>query len=285
VIPSEAILASMDIDNIRVEKLVHEFLAAQSLKVLPQGPFGDAVKQFVDKDDKLFLNEFVKQSLTTSVSEMMTLTAEEVDLDPIMERIRVRQETQFAAGNFKRPNTKGKLKPRPHGWDSDLDGEWEDQPGAFEFIDAEDDEDETLAPAARRGNNTAALSDDNASVISTTKVASKTAATKKAPAKKAPAKPKAPVKAKAPAKAPTRGRKKVVEPSDDEDEDDDVVMLDEEPPPAKSQPKRAAATKAARQTQLNFSQSQAKTQTARELSDDEISDDDAFEPMPSSRRR
>jgi double-strand break repair protein MRE11 len=60
--PSEAILASMDIDNIRVEKLVHEFLAAQSLKVLPQGPFGDAVKQFVDKDDKLFLNEFVKQS-------------------------------------------------------------------------------------------------------------------------------------------------------------------------------------------------------------------------------
>jgi double-strand break repair protein MRE11 len=280
--PSEAILASMTIDNIRVEKLVHEFLAAQSLKVLPQAPFGDAVKQFVDKDDKHAMDAFVTESLSTQVNEIMAENAEEVDLDPIMERIRARQEAQFAAGILKRPKTKGKLKPRPHGWDSDLDGEWEDQPGAFEFIDEENGEDGASAPAAGRGNNTALLSDDDASVIST-KIGSKAAALKKAPAKKAPAKPRAPVKAKAPAKAPARGRKKVVEPSDDEDEDEDVVMLDEEPVPVKSQPKRAAATKS-RQTQLNFTQSQAKTQTARELSDDEISDDDAFEPMPSSRR-
>ena len=284
--PSDAILASMEADNIRVEKLVHEFLSAQSLKVLPQGPFGDAVKQFVDKDDKGVLNEFVKTSLDNSVNEMIAMTAEEVDLDPIMERIRVRQETQFATGNVKR-FTRGKLKPRPLTWDSDLEGEWEDHPGAFEIIEVEDDEDGIPGPAAKRGNNAAAFGEIDSSVISTAKVASKTAATKKAPEKKAPANSKAPVKVKAPAKAPTRGRKKVVEPSDDEDddEDEDVMMLDEEPPAAKSQPKRAAATKAARQTQLNFSQSQAKTQTARELSDDEISDDDAFEPMPSSRRR
>jgi double-strand break repair protein MRE11 len=51
-IPGEAVLASLTADNVKVEKLVQEFLTAQSLKILPKAPFGDAVTQFVDKDDK-----------------------------------------------------------------------------------------------------------------------------------------------------------------------------------------------------------------------------------------
>jgi double-strand break repair protein MRE11 len=75
-----------------------------------------------------------------------------------------------------------------------------------------------------------------------------------------------------------------VELSDDEDNDSDLIMIDE-PPPPKPQPKRAVVTKG-RQTQLSFSQqTQPKTLSARELSNDEISDDDdAFEPVIKKKR-
>lgn len=40
------------IDKIRVEKLVQGFLESQTLNILPQNGLGDAIGQFVDKDDK-----------------------------------------------------------------------------------------------------------------------------------------------------------------------------------------------------------------------------------------
>jgi double-strand break repair protein MRE11 len=60
----------------------------------------------------------------------------------------------------------------------------------------------------------------------------------------------------------------------------------EAPVASKSMPKRAAATRG-RQTQLTFTQPSQAASVAQELSDDEISDDDAFNPTPasSSRRR
>jgi double-strand break repair protein MRE11 len=283
--PSAAILNSIaDDDSIKVEKLVHEFLTAQALKILPQAPFGDAVTQFVSKDDKHAMQAFIDESLSAQFKQILEMEQDDDDLDPIMESFRVKQEALFASGALRRPRKDGKLKPRPAGWDSDLDGEWEDQPGAFVFTEGE--EDETPAPTTKRGRPAAAASDDDASIVSATAI--KKAPAKRAPAKRAPAKPKAtakaPAKPKAPTKTPIRRRNKVLEPSDDEDEDD-VVMLDDIPPPAKLQPKRAATSRG-RQTQLNFSQSQVKTQTARELSDDEISDDDdAFEPVAASSRR
>jgi double-strand break repair protein MRE11 len=265
-IPGEAVLASLTADNVKVEKLVQEFLTAQSLKILPKAPFGDAVTQFVDKDDKHAMENFVNESLSAQVKEMLAMDEEasDQDLDAIMEQLRQKQEEQFAAGIRRRPKRKGKLKPRPANWDSDLEGHWEDAPGAYEFSGGEEG-------AAGTDN------EDNASIVSDEAPAKKAPA-KKPLAKKAPAKPRAPSKAKSQAKAPTRRRNKVLEPSDDED---DVVMLDDDLPPVKSQPKRAARS---RQTQLNFSQA-PKTQNAMELSDDEISDDDAFEPMATSSRR
>jgi double-strand break repair protein MRE11 len=283
-LPDASVLASMSIDTVKIDRLVREYFTAQPLKILPQAPFVDAVSQFVEKDDKHAMEMFVMDSLTGQVKQLLELDDDEEDLDSVMDRIREKQEEGFLSGAIKRTK-KGKYKPRPPNWDSDLDGEWEDQPGALIIDDNEpEEEDETPAPPVRRGR--VVMSDEE--VAEMAPPARKTA-TKRAPAKKAPAKPaaKAPAK-KAPAKAPVRGRKKAI-PVLSDDEDDDVIMMDQEPP-LNAQPRRAAATRATgRQTTLNFSQSQPRTQTQRmELSDDEISDeDDAFEPVPasSSRRR
>lgn len=218
------------------------------------------------------MDTFVVDSLATQVRELLELGEDHEDLEEVMGSLREKAAAAFRAGT-KKTKRKGVLKPKPHGWDSDIEGEhWEDQPGAHVYV--EDGEDDSPKPATKRGGKKAAGSDDdNESIISAT---AKKTAPRKAPAKRAPAKPKAP--AKTPAK-----RKKAQE---DEEDDDDVMMMDDIPPPvAKSQPRRAAATAVkARQTQLSFSQP-AKSQNTIELSDDEISDEDAFEPVASSRKR
>ena len=55
--------AAHTIDSVKVDKLVKEFLGAQSLTILPQNRFTDAVDQFVHKDDKDAMTEFVEESL------------------------------------------------------------------------------------------------------------------------------------------------------------------------------------------------------------------------------
>lgn len=268
--PDANILAALNNDNIKVGKLVHEYLAAQSLKIIPQAPFGDAITDYVEEKDKFGMDTFVSETLRTQVEQMLKMVEDEdVDLEPFMEDIRARQEAAWAAGHRRQSQKNGGLNPKPADWNDEF-GLWEDQPGAYEEEEKNGDEEDHDQD------------DDAASFISATK---KKTAARRAPAKKAAAKPKAPTKArttaKAPTKAPSRGRKKVAEPSDDED--DDVIILDESPAP-KAQPTRAAAARG-RQTQLNFTQSQAKT-FAKELSDDEISDDeDAFEPAVPAKRR
>ena len=49
-LPDQSILEQLSLDSVKVERLVKEFLTAQSLTILPQNSFGDAVTQFVDKD-------------------------------------------------------------------------------------------------------------------------------------------------------------------------------------------------------------------------------------------
>jgi len=282
--PEEATLASIGVDNVKVDKLVRAFLEQQSLKILPQTLFGDAVTQFVDKNDKDAMSNFVSDSLDSQVKQLLGREEEDEDLADAMDLIRLQQEAAFAAGTLKRNKGRGKLKPRPANWDSDEHGAWEDQPGVLTFP-ASVEEEVTPASAAKprgRAKATTILSDDDddASVISAP-AAKKPAAKKAVPAKKAPTK-------NAPAKAPTkttatRGRKKAPEP-DPSDDEDDFEMIDA-PPPRKTQPKRAAAPKG-RQTQLTFSQQpKEKTQQASvEISDDEISDD-AFEPVSQPTRR
>ena len=285
-LPEESVLAQLSIDSVKVEKLVREFLTAQSLTILPQNSFGDAVSQFVDKDDKHAMEMFVTESLSNQIKHLMKLDQnDDEDIANAMDEHKSTLEEYFAAGYLKKAR-KAKLKPKPDNWDSDMDGEWGDQPGAIVLSDIEvgvdDVEVASLAPTK-----------------SAPKGRGKVTATKTAVSKKAP-----------PAKG-GRGKEKVVE-EESEEENNDVMMVDPEEDedelfvkpapvprggkkeargakstsPIKRTPARTAAA-AARQTKLNFSQPASQTSTihrkgkgAIDVSDDEISDDDAFEPPP-----
>ena len=280
-LPEESLLASLAIDSIKVEKLVREFLAAQSLTILPQNSFGDAVSQFVDKDDKHAMELFVVENLSKQVEELMSMDhVDEETIQEAMEAGKSKLEQLFVEGHVSN-SRKARMKPRPDDWDSDLNGDWADQPMAIVRSDLEDEEESDATPAkpAAKGRGRTAA-----------------AAKKAAPARKG-----------AVARNP-RSKKKVVE-EESEEEDEDVVMVDSDddesqsqlfvkpappprtakkaaPAPTKRAPTRATASQPARQSQLKFSQSTAKPQAkakVEQLSDDISDDDDAFEPAPSAR--
>lgn len=287
-LPEESILDQMTIDSVKVEKLVREFLTAQSLTILPQNSFGDAVSQFVDKDDKHAVEMFVTDSLIDQVKHLMNIEDADDDIQNAMDQHKSKLEELFAAGRLKKTQ-RAKLKPRPENWDSDMNDEWEAQPAAWVRSDNEPDQDDegaSLPPTK-----------------STAKGRPRATASKKAPA----------VTKKA-ASAKTSRSKKVVE--EESEEEDDVVMIgsDEDEsqlfvqpapktkatkklpppkksaPPAKRPPARSTAVTAAKQTKLAFSQpatqSSGRGKPSKEISGDEISDDDddAFEPAPSTVR-
>ncbi|KAF4589921.1 DNA repair protein rad32 [Ophiocordyceps camponoti-floridani] len=86
VTPAETLEALADgSDVVKVESLVRDFLSAQSLKVLPQGPFGEAVNQFVAKDDKHAMELFVSEHLTGQVKQLLGLESDDEDLSGAME--------------------------------------------------------------------------------------------------------------------------------------------------------------------------------------------------------
>ncbi len=275
--PEEAMLASLTLDTVRVEKLVREFLTAQSLTIFPQNSFGNAVSEFVDKDDKHAMEEFVEKNLENQVQQLMNMDHMDEDtMRDAMEEGKSHLEELYAAGALK--NKRTRRKPQPDGYDSDLNGPWEDQPAAIIRSDNEDEQDSDDEPPAKpaaRGRG------------------KEVAVPKKAP----------PAKKAAPRKN-GRSKKKVVE--EESDSDEDIVMVDSDeaesqsqlfvPPapttrgsrkvaPAKAAPTRGATSK---QSQLNFSQSSTQPRSnGRKVQEviDEISDDDddAFEPPPSTR--
>ena len=285
-LPESAVLAELSMDpRIKVEKIVEEFLEAQSLTILPQNSFGDAVGQFVNKDDKYSMETFVLDSLEKQTNFL--INEEYGDDDDVAERMamyKARLEELFASGQLKL--RKRKLKPRPADFDEDLLGPWEDQEAAIDRSGGEEDED----------------GDDAETVAKPTKGRGKAAAPKKTAAA---------TKKAAPAKTTGRGKKKVVE-EESEDEDEDMIMEDDEddeaelfvkqapakparkapprkaasPVPARRTAARPAAKAAPRQSQLVFSQPATQSngrKKVHEISDDEISDDDAFEPVSTAK--
>ncbi|KAF2401435.1 DNA repair exonuclease [Trichodelitschia bisporula] len=208
--PDEALLADMSLDRVSVERLIKEFLEAQSLTILPQNTFGDAVSQFVDKDDKQSVEVFVNKSLSSQLKHLLAAEGvEEDDMAEAMDQYRSKLEELFAAGHL-RQKGKARYKPKPDGWDDDIDGNWEEQPGALleeddDEMDVDEDEEESfasVAPKPARGRATKAA-----------------AASKKAPAKKAPA------PAKKPAPVRGRGRRPFEEEEDDEEEEEEEGMV------------------------------------------------------------
>lgn len=291
-LPDESILAQLSIDSVKVETLVREFLTAQSLTILPQNSFGDAVSQFVDKDDKYAMEIFVEDSLLDQLKHLMEMDhADEDEIQNAMDAHKSKLEELFAAGRLKR-RKRAKLKPRPANWDSDMDGGWEAQPAALIRSDVDDfleDEEEPLAsnkPTAKSRGKAAAPK-------------KATAAAKKTPTAKA-----------------TRGKKKPEE-EESEESDGDILMVESDEgesqlfvqparpvraPRKTAAPKKSAApakrastrgTSNSKQSTLSFSQSAGQTRGGRsqkqqsvpveDISDDE-DDDDAFTPAPSTTR-
>jgi double-strand break repair protein MRE11 len=257
--PDASAIAEMSLDSVKVEKLVKEFLTAQSLTILPQNTFGDAVSQFVDKDDKHSMEMFVDQSLTSQLKHL--LHVDDFDEDGLadeMETYRSKLEQLFAQGALKK--RKRKVKPKPDGWNTDVEGEWEDDPGAIIYSDAEADEDDNESVAtttATRGRGRGRGGRGGSTTMRKTAAAPKKAAT--------------------PARGGGRGKKKVVEEEDDDEESDVQMILDDDDEdeetlfvkPAKKAPASRAAPKAPvassrkaapKQSTLNFSQP---TQTQR----------------------
>ena len=284
--PDESLLYQDSFNDIKVSKLVRDYLQAQNLLILPQNSFGDAVNQFVDKDDKHAMEMFVNESLEYQTKHLLNIDdGDEEEMSSAMDKIKAQLEEAFAAGRIKMK--KAKLRPKPDNWDSDQYGEWSRQPGAFVPLDDADEdeaseEDATPAPKPAKGRAKAA----------------------------APKKPTAAAKKAAPAKT-GRGKKKAVE-EESEDEDEDVMMLDNDDDeeelflkpaaptrtakkaparkaasPAKRSTTRTAPSKSAKQSTLTFSQSQTNKRNnkkVQEISDDDISDDDdAFEPMSTAK--
>lgn len=287
--PEGSILAELSMDpGVKVEKIVEEFLEAQSLTILPQNSFGDAVAQFVKKDDKHSMETFVSDSLEKQVGYLFN--EEYADDDDVADRMaayKARLEEMFANGQLKLRRTK--LKPRPDNYDEEGLGPWEDQDAAVDHsgddVDEDGDDAETVAkPTTGRGK--AATSKKTA------------AATKKA----------------ASAKTTGRGKKKVVE-EESEEEEEDVQMLDDDDDedelfvkqapaklarkaparkvasPARRTAARPTAKAASKQSQLTFSEPATQNKgrkKVQEISDDisdDDDDDDAFEPISTAKSR
>ena len=199
-LPEESIMAQMTLDTVKVEKLVREFLTAQSLTILPQNSFGDAVSQFVDKDDKHAMEMFVNESLTHQIKHL--LTADGVDEDEMADAItanKSKMEQLFASGQMKL-RKKAKLKPKPDTWDSDIDGHWSDEPGALLRSDNDEDDEDDAGPTLPKSTSIRGRGRGRGRGTTTS------SSRKTAPAAKS-----------------SRGKKRV----DDEDEDEDVIMVDD----------------------------------------------------------
>jgi double-strand break repair protein MRE11 len=214
-LPEESVMAEMSASTVKVDKLVKEFLTAQTLTILPQNSFGDAVTQFVDKDDKHAMELFVDESLTNQLKHLMDANElDEADIINEMDQYKTQLEGLFAAGKM-RKTKKSNLKPKPFGWDSEEDGHWADDPGArIRPIDDDDENGEDASLASVNAKKPAARGRGKAAGITR----QTTAATRKNTA--------------LPTKA-GRGKKKVEEELEEEDDDvddndGDVIMLSDD---------------------------------------------------------
>ena len=200
-------MAELSIDSVKVDRLVKEFLAAQTLTILPQNSFGDAVSQFVDKDDKHAMEQFVVHSLENQLKHLMDANeVDEAEIANEMFQYRTQLEDLFASGQLKRMR-KTKIKTRPKIWNSDEDGPWAEQPATLIRSDNEGENDDngslasisTKRPVARGRGKAAGITRPPAATTKKTATAAK-----------------------------GRGKKKVIEEEDDEIDDDDVIMVDDD---------------------------------------------------------
>lgn len=65
---------------------------------------------------------------------MLGLESDDEDLNNAMEkRVEQRMTTVRGGGRMAHREQQRVMKPKPYGWDSDFDGSWENEPGAWVF--------------------------------------------------------------------------------------------------------------------------------------------------------
>ena len=121
-VPEEAAMAaSLGLDSAKVEKLVRDYLDHQSLTMFPQNSFSDAVTQFVDKDDRHAMDNFVDESLDQQIEQLKKMEGY-VYGDDLQDALM--QQKSFLEELFTERGVEGgrrtKRKPPPTDWDSDL---------------------------------------------------------------------------------------------------------------------------------------------------------------------
>ena len=276
-LPDAESMAQLSMDAIKIDELVKEFLTAQNLTILPQSAFGDAVQQFVQKDDKHAMEEFIMTTMGDQVDHLVNNDGDMEDEDAIaemMEELKNRVEQKFEKGD-RMARKRINRKPKPDGWDSDFDGHWEDDPDSVirddqdqdaMDVDNDDDDADSGAPSrttAARGRGTRARGRGGRTTAAGT--TRKTATAAKKPAAKAPAKGRGKKKAATPSdEEEEEEANEVINLDDDDDEEGGLFMTQESVPPKRAPAKRATAAstssktattrKAApsRQTQLSF---------------------------------
>lgn len=228
IMPDEQIMAGMTLDVVKVDKLVREFLTAQSLTILPANSFGDAVSQFVDKDDSKAMENFVNESLADQIKHLLTTDdMDEEEIADAMEKYRAKLEDMFAAGQ-RRNKTARKLKPKPENWDTDMDGEWDDQPGAIIHDDDMDEDDNESSLGSVPPKTTATRGRGRGRGGRAAATTSRAAPKKKAPAKATVAKSTAASKRSKKRVEEEEEEEEEVDDDDDEDQDEDVIMIDDD---------------------------------------------------------
>ena len=221
-VDEEAVSHLTGLDTVKVDQLVKEFLATQSLSILPQNTFGDAVAQFIDKDDKHAMEMFVNESLESQVKHLMALDRDEDEMDDeegpqsslvtAMEKYRTQMEDLFSRGVKKRTRGKKRFKPKPDGWDSEFDGIWEDQPGALIHSDNEGGD-----PAEEEAGEDGSVPSHSRTTTASARGRGRGRGRGAATASRGAAK----------AAAPSRARKSKTTVREEESEDD-VIMLDDD---------------------------------------------------------
>ncbi|KND04585.1 DNA repair protein (mre11) [Spizellomyces punctatus DAOM BR117] len=150
------------LENFRVEDLVTEYLNAQNLDILPENELADAVRMFVEKDDKDAIKDFVVESLKRTRVTLSARHPSAVDNDDAIkeeiEKEKKKRFEEFAAESDRRKATGGlistsrnKASKRTSTTSNKGSNDEEDDVDRAVVIDSDDDDD---APATAASNNT-----------------------------------------------------------------------------------------------------------------------------------
>lgn len=90
-------LSDVGLSSLRVSALVKQFLEKQTLQCLPENELGDAVMQFVEKDDRDAVKDFVADHLKSQVDIMTANKTTESNLSAAIERNKITIAEQFEA--------------------------------------------------------------------------------------------------------------------------------------------------------------------------------------------